>query len=129
MEYLIGFILAAVVIAFARLTGFDRDRAYYPIVLIVVATYYILFAAMGASRALLIESLAAALFTVMAVAGFRKNLWFAAAGLAAHGVFDFFHHLLIENPGVPVWWPGFCLAYDVLAGGYLAARLMREMRR
>ncbi len=130
MEYLIGFTLSAVVIAFARLTGFDRDRAFYPILLIVIATYYILFAVMGAStHALWIESLAAGMFLLVAVAGYKKNLWFAAAGLAVHGVFDFFHHLLITNPGVPVWWPGFCLAFDVLAGGFLAARLMREMRR
>ena len=26
----------------------------------------------------------------------------------------------IANPGVPTWWPGFCLAYDVIAAGYLS---------
>jgi hypothetical protein len=40
------------------------------------------------------------------VAGFKKNLWVIVAALAGHGVFDFFHHLFIQNPGVPVWWPG-----------------------
>ena len=44
MEYLIGAVLAAVVFAFARLVGFDRDRVFYPTLLIVIATYYILFA-------------------------------------------------------------------------------------
>jgi len=39
-------------------------------------------------------------------------------------VFDLFHHLFIENPGVPVWWPGFCLGFDILASGVLAALLM-----
>ena len=38
MEYLIGVVLAAVVCAFALLTGFDRDRVFYPTVLIVIAT-------------------------------------------------------------------------------------------
>ena len=47
MEYLIGVVLAAVVCAFAMLTGFDRDRVFYPTLLIVIATYYILFAVMG----------------------------------------------------------------------------------
>lgn len=42
---------------------------------------------------------------------------------AGHGVFDFSHHLFIKNPGVPVWWPGFCLSFDVLAGGFLAMLL------
>jgi hypothetical protein len=35
-------------------------------------------------------------------------------------------HLFIQNPGVPVWWPGFCLSFDVLAGGFLAMLLMRR---
>ena len=49
-----------------------------------------------------------------------------AAALGGHGVFDFFHHRFIENPGVPVWWPGFCLAFDLLAGGFLAVLLIRR---
>jgi hypothetical protein len=31
-----------------------------------------------------------------------------------------FHPAVIANPGVPVWWPGWCLAYDVVAAAYLA---------
>jgi len=73
-----------------------------------------------------LESLVAGIFLAMTVAGFKKNLWVAVAALAGHGVFDFFHHLLIWNPGVPAWWPGFCLAFDVLAGAFLAMLLMRR---
>lgn len=127
MEYLIGTGLAVAVCVFARLSGFDRDRVFYPTMVIVVATFYILFAVMGNSMsALAAESLVAVGFVGVAVAGFKKNLWLAAAGLAGHGVFDFFHHLLVENPGVPVWWPGFCGSFDVLAGGFLAVLLMRR---
>jgi hypothetical protein len=36
-------VLAAVVCAFALLAGFDRDRAFYPTLLIVIATHYVLF--------------------------------------------------------------------------------------
>jgi hypothetical protein len=127
MEYLIGAVLAAVVCAFALLSGFDRDRVFYPTLLIVVAHYYILFAAMASSTtALTIETFAAGAFLVLAVAGFRKNLWLVVAALAGHGVFDFFHHLVIRNPGVPLWWPGFCLSFDVLAGGFLAVLLTRR---
>jgi len=127
MEYLIGAVLAALVCAFAMLSGFDRDRVFYPTLLIVIATYYILFAAMGGSTtALTIESLAAGVFLTLAVVGFRKNLWLIVAALAGHGVFDFTHHLVIRNPGVPLWWPGFCLSFDVLAGGFLAVLLTRR---
>jgi hypothetical protein len=127
MEYLVGIGLAALVCAFALLTGFDRDRVFYPTVAVIVATYYILFAVMGRSNpALVWESLTAVLFFALAVAGFKKNLWWSVAALAGHGVFDFFHHLLIHNPGVPLWWPGFCLSFDVLAGGFLAMLLLQR---
>ena len=42
MEYLIGAGLAVVVCAFATLVGFDRDRVFYPTLVIVIATYYVL---------------------------------------------------------------------------------------
>jgi hypothetical protein len=127
MEYLIGVGLAAAVCAFAMVSGFDRERVFYPTMVLVVAHYYILFAVMGSSTPVLaLESLAAAAFLVLAIIGFKKSLWVTAAALAGHGIFDFFHHLLIQNPGVPAWWPGFCMSFDVLAGGFLAVLLMRR---
>jgi hypothetical protein len=127
MEYLIGVVLALAVSAFAFLTGLDRDRVFYPTVLMVVATYYILFAAMGTTaHAILIESLVAGFFLAIAVVGFKTNLWLVAAALAGHGVFDFFHLRFIENTGVPAWWPGFCMAYDIIAAGCLVILLTRR---
>ena len=121
MEYLIGFALALSVSLFARIAGLDRDRAFYPTVLIVIASYYCLFAAMGGGpRALLVESAVTAVFVAAAALGFRRNLWLVAAALLAHGVFDWFHDGLIANPGVPAWWPMFCLTYDVAAALCLA---------
>jgi hypothetical protein len=127
MPYLIGLVLALAVCIFALLTGFDRDRAFYSTVVLVVAHYYILFAAMGATTPVLIsESLAASAFVIFAVVGFKKSLWITAAALSGHGVFDFFHHLIIHDPGVPVWWPGFCMSFDVIAGAFLAMLLLRR---
>jgi hypothetical protein len=126
MEYLIGLILALAVAGLAAITGFDRERAFYPILLIVIASYYVLFAAMGASgRTLIVEIVVASGFLLVAVLGFKRNLWWLVAALVAHGIFDFVHHMFIDNPGVPRWWPGFCLAFDVTVGGLLAIRLMR----
>ena len=100
---------------------------FYPTLVTVIATYYILFAVIGSSTPVLaLESLIAGAFLALAVAGFKKNLWLIVAALAGHGVFDFFHHLFIQNPGVPVWWPGFCLSFDVFAGGFLAMLLARR---
>lgn len=124
MEYLIGVILAMFTAVLGVTVGFDRDRAFYPVVLIVVASYYELFAVMGASRqVLLTEIVAATLFLAIAVWGFKKAPWLVAAGLVGHGAFDSVHHFFITNPGVPPWWPGFCLAYDVALGSWLLLRM------
>ena len=127
MEYVIGLALALAVCLFALLSGFDRSRAFYPTMVLVVASFYILFAVMANSRsALLWECLVAAAFFVLAVIGFKKSLWVIAVALAGHGLFDFLLHRLIQNPGVPLWWPGFCGAFDVLAGAFLATLLVRR---
>lgn len=128
MEYLIGATLALVVAGFAAVTGFDRSRAFYPTVLIVVGSYYVLFAVMGAPvRVLWTEIAFAGIVSLAATIGFRKNQWLVAAMLFGHGVFDFFHHSIVTNPGVPRWWPGFCLTFDVVAGVWMA--LLLRMRR
>ena len=121
MGYAIGTLVAAGVAAFARGVGLDRERGFFTAVLIVVAHYYVLFAAMaGSTRALATESVGLAAFTICAAIGFKRSYMLVAVGLVAHGVFDFFHAGLVTNPGVPVWWPPFCLSFDVVAGAWLA---------
>jgi hypothetical protein len=121
---LVGVLLPIVVGLFATIVGLDRDRAFYPTVMIVIALLYVLFAAIGgATDALVLEAMAGAVFVAAAVVGFQWSLWVAAIALAAHGLFDLVHGRLIANPGVPVWWPTFCSAYDVVAGAYLAGLL------
>jgi hypothetical protein len=131
MEYLVGVILGLIVGGFANVSGFDRDRAFYPTVLIVIASYYSLFAVMGASRysTLEIEIAAGLIFTVFATLGFKTSMWLVAAGIAGHGFFDFFvHNSLVANPGMPVWWPGFCGTIDIVIGGWLASRLWMALK-
>lgn len=126
MPLMVGLVLALAVGLFATKVGLDRDRAFYPTVMIVIAALYSLFAVMGSStHALVLESLAGAAFVAAAVVGFRSSLWIVAVALAAHGVFDLVHARIIPNPGVPVFWPQFCGAYDVAAGAYLAWMLKR----
>ena len=121
MALMIGAFLALGVGLLATASGMDRDRAFYPTLTIVIASYYALFAVMGAStHALVLESLAGAVFLAVAVAGFRWSLWAVVVALAAHGIFDLTHGKFIVNPGVPGWWPAFCSAFDVMAAMYLA---------
>lgn len=99
----------------------------------VVASYYVLFAAMaGAMPTLAVEVLAACAFVGLAVAGFRSTLWLVVVALAGHGIFDLVQPRLYANPGVPDWWPSFCAAFDVVAaavlGGLLASGRIRAGR-
>src|SRR5207245_3607290 len=92
-------------------------------------SYYVLFAVMGGStRAMLIESIVMTAFGLVAIIGFKFNLWFVVGALAAHGIFDFFHGHMVTNPGVPAWWPAFCLAFDVAAAAFLAWLVVRVSR-
>ena len=130
MSILIGATLALAVGVTTTLIGFGRERAFYPTVTIVIGTYYVLFAVMGgSSHSLLVESAVLVPFLVAAVAGFKGTPWILVAALAAHGILDVLHPHLVSNPGVPRWWPGFCLGYDVVAAGYLATSLIRAGRR
>jgi hypothetical protein len=125
VEYLVGALLALAVVGSAAAIGLDRGRAFYPTLLMVIASYYVLFAVMGASHQTLgVEIAAASGFSFLAVLGLKKNFWLVAVALAGHGAFDLIHPLLIENPGVPPWWPGFCLAFDGIVGAWVALRLL-----
>jgi hypothetical protein len=126
MEYLIGALLGVVACAFGALAGFDRDRSFYPVMLVVIAPYYDLFAVLGGGGALAPETGVLALFALASFVGMRANLWIVVAALAAHGVFDFYHGGLIANAGVPAWWPAFCLSFDVVAAAYLAWLLIAK---
>ena len=124
--YGVGAVLAICAAAFVHWLGLDRERGFYPTVLTVIAFLYSLFAVMGGSDSALLQELAAGLvFVALVVVGFRRSLWWVVAGLALHGVFDFFHPHLIQDPGVPRWWPAFCLAYDVVAAAGLAWLIRR----
>jgi hypothetical protein len=121
LPLLTGLGLSLGVAAMARGVGLDRDRAFYPTVLMVVASYNVLFAAMtGSVETVLAESVVMIAFVAAAIGGFKVNPWIVVAGLAGHGALDAVHGHLLNNPGVPAWWPPFCFAYDVGAAAGLA---------
>ena len=128
MPYVIGIVGSAAIAVFARYVGLDRDRAFYPTVVIVVALYYVLFAVMsGSVRTVVLESVVMSLFAIAAVVGFKSSAWIVVAALAGHGVFDVVHGHIIENAGVPAWWPAWCLSYDVGAAAWLGWLLRRGL--
>ena len=130
MALVTGVVLAAIVGVFARLSGMDRDRAFYATVLIIVGHYYFLFAIVGGSdgRAIAVEVALFCLFAAIAVAGFRLNMWFVVAGLALHGVFDLVRHQFLPGENVPSFWPDFRMAFDVAAAAVVAGMLILQRR-
>lgn len=127
MPYFVGIVLGILVVLFFAVARFDRDRAAYPIVLILIPSYYVLFAVLGGSTpALVIETAMMLGFTLIAVLGFARNLWWIVAAMAGHGVFDAFHNRLISNPGVPSYWPAFCGSIDVCFAACLAILLLQR---
>lgn len=120
---LLGALLALAVALFAAAAGFDRERSYWPVLLVVVASDYELFAGQGGSVAeMALEAWLFCGFACLAVAGFRWNLGFVVAGLLIHGALDLFHGYLLQSPAKPAWWPRFCLAFDVTAAAVLLRR-------
>ncbi|TDP62034.1 hypothetical protein [Roseateles toxinivorans] len=129
MEIIVGIALALLVYGTTHWLEMDRERVFYPTVMIAITTYYIVFAVIdGRGQVLLPEVVIAAAFCAVAAAGFKRNLWLVVVALAGHGVMDSFHHLLVPNTGVPQVWPGFCMAYDVTAAALLAYLLRRRAR-
>jgi hypothetical protein len=129
MEYIVGITLALLFCAAAAALGMDRERVFYPAVVMAVASYYLAFAVGdGRSGVMLAEVAIAAVFIVAAVVGFKHNPWIAVVALGAHGVLDTFHHQLVHNTGVPGAWPGFCASFDVTAAALVALVMLARTR-
>lgn len=115
IQLIIGANLALFLALAARITKFDRDKSFYPTVLIVIATYYVLFAFI-AQEAILEEVIAALIFILVAIVGGLAYPALVGIGIICHGIFDYLHSNFIDNSGVPVWWPAFCAGVDVILG-------------
>lgn len=130
MAWLVGSVLAVGVALFARLVGFDRDRAFYPTVLVVVGALYVLFATMAENPSgIMLEVPFFVLFAALAVIGFKTSMWWVVGGLALHGLFDFVRQSWLPGSGVPSFWPAFCGSYDVVAAAGLAVLLRLDRGR
>jgi len=129
METIVGITLALLFCGAAAGLGMDRERVFYPAVLIAVASYYLAFAVIdGRNEVMLSELAIAAIFIAGAVAGFKVNPWIAVVALAGHGVMDGFHHHVVHNLGVPRVWPGFCMSFDVTAAAFVAWVMLARAR-
>ncbi len=70
MPIVVGVLLAIAIVALAKFTRFDEDRSFYSTVLVIIASYYVLFAVLGgSSHALVWELVIAVAFSTVAILG------------------------------------------------------------
>jgi hypothetical protein len=117
IAFISGVGLAVVLAIFGKLTGYEKDRSFFSTLLIVIASYYLLFAILdGSVSTIFIEIAVAAIFIFLAIWGSYQFPLIVGAGIALHGIFDFMYGYLYVNNGVPVWWPAFCAGIDIPFG-------------
>ena len=119
-----GLALAAFAVARLRVTGFEKKKWVYPLLLASFPFYYFAFAIYaGDHSALLNEIYAGLIFIAIAYAAYKLQsklgLILLATGYIGHAAYDVVHNHIFLNNGTPVWWPEFCGAVDVLMGLYL----------
>lgn len=108
----IGAGVGILIFILAKFLKFSLDKSFYPTILIIISTYYFLFAIMAGQIGQTIEEIIGFFaFLIIAIIGYKKPIW-VAFGLALHGVFDIFHQKIIDNDGTPIWWPSFCYSID-----------------
>lgn len=113
----VGLLLAVGIATLAKFTRFDEERSFYSTVLIIIASYYVLFAVLGGSGHVLVwELVIAVAFSTVAILGALFLPTLVGTGIIAHGFFDLVHDVFLENSGVRTWWPSFCASIDVLLG-------------
>lgn len=116
MSIAVGMAMAVAMCLAARFIGFDRDRAFHPVLLIAIASYDLVFAALTQEAGVIAgECLLASVFVTVAVVGFRKWPVLVMLGLVGHAAADVVHPHLVANSGIPAWWPGFCAGFDAAA--------------
>ena len=119
IELLVGLVVGIGIIVLGKSCGFENDRGFYPILLIVIALYYVLFAFQRMVWVeIATETLVAVLFSMLALGGHQRKFMLVGLGLILHGMYDIFHQHLPLTTEAPQWWPLFCFGVDVVLGGW-----------
>ena len=69
--------------------------------------------------ALLINSIQAVFFLILAYYGIQKGLHITAFGFFLHGIWDIVYHLFSDLNLIPPQYPQFCSSLDITIGFYL----------
>lgn len=119
-----GVVLGAIQGALPFALSWLAPATVYALELTLIAAVYVGFAvADGRRNVVAVEVGVASGFVAIAVAATTGSPWLIVAGLAAHGVKDFWQHRTQFVAGTR-WWPPFCAAVDWVAAGVVAVAIM-----
>jgi len=129
----IGLMAAAGTISIARkIVGPKAEQIFYAMFLIMIAAFYLAFAAyFDAATALRLETTVVAVFVALALIGVRLPL-VLIVGYSLHGLWDLLHEFQAHaayfafNPGqltqIPLAYGFFCAAFDFCMAAYFYTR-------
>jgi hypothetical protein len=122
---IIGISLALLIIfIFSIFKDFDK-KIIYGFILTGIGFLYIGFAWTD-FRAVVINSIQAALFFFMAYYGIKKNIYILISGYFLHGIWDIGYHLFQNSNLIPPHYDLFCFANDFTFGFYLLLLVYRN---
>jgi hypothetical protein len=96
----------------------------YAFGLVFIAAIYIGFAvADGRPNVILVESIVASVFVVLAALTISASVWWVVVGLLGHGLKDLWQHrnLFVSTTR---WWPPFCAVVDFVTGSLIAVAII-----
>jgi hypothetical protein len=96
----------------------------YALGLALIAAIYIGFAvADGRPKVIVVESIVASAFVVIAAVAITVSVWLIVFGLVGHGLKDLWQHRrqFVANTR---WWPPFCLVVDWVAAAIIAVAII-----
>ncbi|MFB3132329.1 MAG: DUF6010 family protein [Rhodothermales bacterium] len=123
----LGFVLGAAFLVFARRRGAQRKRRLLAVGLVVAALIYVGFAVAWADAAwMMIELGGVLVFTGLAVLGLKRSALWLAVGWALHPAWDVGLHLVGAGAAfAPAWYAVACISFDLLVATYVIARFRR----
>ncbi|MEM6467950.1 MAG: hypothetical protein AAF802_00165 [Planctomycetota bacterium] len=98
------------------LPGVDATLGHFIVLLIIPGVYVGMAIAEGSGRKIVVETIVAFSFVVIAAVGFQYSPMLIGVGLLLHGVWDLLHHRGWLELNTGEFYPPFCAAYDFLVG-------------
>ena len=102
----------------------DWDKVAWPFFLITLPVYNMLFGVLAMDGTVILTEFLYGLQSILTgLLAWRMRskaaLLIVAIAWLSHGFYDFYHDILLINPGVFSWYPAFCAIIDVTVAGYL----------